>query len=80
MRKYPAYKDSGLAWLGDIPAHWQTLKGKRLFKRMSRLVRDDDDIVTAFRDGTVTLRRNRRTEGFTNSLKEIGYQGIRKVI
>ena len=25
----------------------------------------------------VTLRSNRRTEGFTNALKEIGYQGIR---
>lgn len=34
--------------------------------------------VTCFRDGTVTLRKNRRTTGFTESLKEIGYQGIRK--
>lgn len=25
-----------------------------------------------------TLRSNRRTEGFTTALKEIGYQGIRK--
>src|SRR5690606_28787091 len=31
-----------------------------------------------FRDGHVTLRSNRRTEGFTNALKEYGYQGIRK--
>ena len=34
--------------------------------------------MTCFRDGQVTLRKNRRTEGFTNSLKEIGYQGVRK--
>ena len=27
--------------------------------------------------GVVTLRKNRRTEGFTESLQEIGYQGIR---
>ncbi len=78
MKKYPKYKNSGSVWLDDIPAHWQILKGKRLFKRMNRPVRDEDDIITAFRDGTVTLRSNRRTEGFTNSLKEIGYQGIRK--
>mgnify|MGYP006188286709 CR=1 FL=1 len=31
----------------------------------------DDDIVTCFRDGQVTLRKNRRTEGFTNALKEL---------
>lgn len=34
--------------------------------------------MTAFRDGQVTLRENRRTDGFTNAIQEIGYQGIRK--
>lgn len=33
--------------------------------------------VTAFRDGRVTLRSNRRTDGFTESVKDIGYQGVR---
>ena len=46
--------------------------------KMDRPVRDADEVVTCFRDGTVTLRKKRRTEGFTESLKEIGYQGIRK--
>ena len=41
-------------------------------------MRTEDDIVTCFRDGAVTLRKNRRTTGFTNALKEIGYQGVRK--
>ena len=22
-RPYPAYKDSGVEWLGEIPAHWE---------------------------------------------------------
>ena len=44
---------------------------------MKRPVRDTDEVVTCFRDGVVTLRKNRRTEGFTESLQEIGYQGIR---
>ncbi len=34
--------------------------------------------MTAFRDGAVTLRANRRMTGFTEALQEIGYQGIRK--
>jgi type I restriction enzyme S subunit len=78
MKRYPKYKDSGIDWLGEIPEHWEKLKGKYLFKRMNRPVREYDEVVTAFRDGTVTLRSNRRLEGFTNSLKEIGYQGVRK--
>ena len=45
---------------------------------MQRSTSDVDEVVTCFRDGTVTLRKNRRITGFTESLKEIGYQGIRK--
>lgn len=45
---------------------------------MQRPVRPDDGVVTCFRDGAVTLRKNRRTTGFTEALQEIGYQGIRK--
>lgn len=78
FQKYPAYRDSGEIWLKNIPAHWEMRKGKFLFKKEERPVRDCDDIVTCFRDGQVTLRTNRRTEGFTNALKEHGYQGIRK--
>ena len=74
---YPTYSPAGLNWLPEIPAHWRTERGKWLFKKMKRPVRGTDEVVTCFRDGVVTLRRNRRTEGFTESLQEIGYQGIR---
>ena len=39
-------------------------------------VREDDGVITCFRDGEVTLRSKRREEGFTVSFQEIGYQGI----
>lgn len=75
---YSQYKSSGIDWLGEVPTHWRAIKMKFLFQRQQRTVRDEDEIVTAFRDGEVTLRNKRRTEGFTNSVKEIGYQGVRK--
>ena len=78
MQPYPAYGDSGVEWLGKVPEHWRTVRAKRLFRKMDRPVRPDDEVVTCFRDGTVTLRRNRRELGFTESLKEIGYQGVRR--
>lgn len=74
---YPEYKDSGLTWLGKMPIHWRLRKSKYLFKRMQRDLRPQDGVVTAFRDGQVTLRSKRRTDGFTQSVKEIGYQGVR---
>lgn len=76
--KYDSYKDSGVDWLGNIPESWDTEKGKWLFTKMDRPIRENDGIVTCFRDGEVTLRSNRRSEGFTNALKEHGYQGIRE--
>ena len=74
---YRAYKPSGVPWLGDVPEHWDLRRGGWLFHKMDRPVRNADEVITCFRDGTVTLRKNRRMEGFTESLKEIGYQGVR---
>ena len=28
--RYPAYKDSGVEWLGDVPEHWEVKPAKRL--------------------------------------------------
>lgn len=78
MATYESYKDSGVKWLGQIPSHWEVKRAKTIFVRHKRPVRKEDEIVTCFRDGQVTLRKNRRIEGFTNAAKEFGYQGIRK--
>jgi len=78
FEKYDAYKDSGIQWIGRIPEHWEIEKAKWIFLKADRPIRPNDGIVTCFRDGEVTLRSNRRTDGFTNALKEHGYQGIRK--
>jgi len=78
LRPYSDYKPTGVRWLENVPAHWKTLRGGRLFQKMGRPIRDSDEVITCFRDGVVTLRKNRRTEGFTESLMEIGYQGIRR--
>ncbi len=69
-------KDSGIEWIGEIPKHWEVVKGKYILNLLKRLVRDTDEVITCFRDGEVTLRSNRREDGFTFSDKEIGYQGI----
>lgn len=69
-------KDSGIQWVGDMPAHWDVIRGKYILRYMQKPVREDDGVITCFRDGEVTLRSNRREDGFTMSDKEIGYQGI----
>ena len=69
-------KDSGVKWIGSMPSHWECTKGKYILRYLQKPVKDKDGVITCFRDGEVTLRSNRREDGFTMSDKEIGYQGI----
>ncbi len=78
LKPYAEYKESGLPWVGDVPQHWAAERAKWLFTKMDRPVREQDEVVTCFRDGKVTLRRNRRLRGFTEATVYSGYQGIRK--
>lgn len=72
------YKDSGIPWMPSIPDTWEVQRGKNILVLNKRPVRESDEVVTCFRDGEVILRSERRTDGFTMSDKEIGYQGINK--
>lgn len=70
-------KVTGISWLGEIPENWDLKRAKTMFEKANRPVEDYHETITCFRDGEVTLRKNRRTTGFTESFKEIGYQGIK---
>jgi type I restriction enzyme S subunit len=34
LKPYPEYKDSGLPWLGQIPAHWELSRAKYVFREV----------------------------------------------
>ena len=67
-----------MQWLKEIPSHWDEKRAKYIYQKQNRIPEENDDVITCFRDGEVTLRKNRRITGFTESFKEIGYQGIKK--
>ncbi|MES9994005.1 MAG: hypothetical protein ABW098_18805 [Candidatus Thiodiazotropha sp.] len=70
--------DAKLPWLSRIPHGWQVKRAKYLFKNVNRPPLEADEIVTVFRDGEVTLRKNRRETGYTFADKEVGYQHIQQ--
>jgi type I restriction enzyme S subunit len=47
LKPYPAYKDSGVAWLGKVPEHWEV----RRLKRIARLNPSKSEVPLALRDG-----------------------------
>ncbi len=44
---YSAYRESGVAWLGKIPSHWEVWRSKRLFALRNERARVDDEQLTA---------------------------------
>ena len=57
LPQYETYKDSGIEWLGKIPAHWQTKKVKFLFKIgrgrvISQQELDDNEIYPVYSSQT----------------------------
>lgn len=67
-----------LPWTAELPSSWNIVPARAMLKSVRREPRSMDMTVTAFRDGQVTLRSNRRIDGFTESVKDIGYQGVRQ--
>ena len=45
---YPAYKPSGVEWLGNVPAHWETAKIKRLARPGYKTFVDGDWIESPY--------------------------------
>ncbi|MGW3492627.1 restriction endonuclease subunit S [Streptomyces sp. NPDC001020] len=59
------------------PSDWRETTVRRVLRLLNRPARSGMGVVTAYRDGTVTLRSNRREDGYTFSDTENGYQEIR---
>lgn len=44
--RYPEYKDSGVEWLGAIPAHWECVRIATLFREVNESGNDDLPILS----------------------------------
>ena len=36
LKPYPAMKDSGVPWLGEVPAHWECAESGNSLRRRNR--------------------------------------------
>lgn len=56
MPKYETYKDSGIEWLGEIPAHWKAIKMKYLFRDVSIKNKPNETLLSVTQDKGVVPR------------------------
>ena len=48
MKRYPAYKDSALAFVGDIPKHWEIKRAKYFFREVDERSDTGDEELSLF--------------------------------
>lgn len=46
LKPYPEYKDSGVPWLGQIPAHWECLPHRAIFLEVKDQGRIDEPLLS----------------------------------
>ncbi len=46
LKPYPAYKDSGVPWLGDVPEHWDVLPNRALFTEVEERGHPDEQMLS----------------------------------
>ena len=56
LKPYPAMKDSGVPWLGDVPAHWEVRKLRHTLRVMAARNRSDLPLLSVVREKGVVLR------------------------
>ena len=59
LKPYPAMKDSGVEWLGEVPAHWEVKRGKNIFNCIDvRSKTGEEELLTVSSSRGIVPRRS----------------------
>lgn len=76
MKRYNAYKDSGVKWIGEIPSHWKTTKLKHIIVKLYREKRPNSELLVCSNKGKV-IKKGDSKIGLVADNDDI-YQGVCK--
>ncbi|MFV0555347.1 MAG: restriction endonuclease subunit S [Mangrovibacterium sp.] len=81
FEKYPAYKDSGVDWIGEIPEGWKVKRAKYIFKEINdRSFDGSEDLLSVSQYTGVTKKSDKLADGdlLTTASTLEGYKIVRK--
>ena len=74
-RPYPAYKDSGVEWLGKIPTNWEVTENRWLFRESdSRSEYGEEELLTVSHISGVTRRADKPNVTMMEATSHEGYK------
>ena len=63
LKPYPAYKDSDVPWLGEVPEHWVVKRNKLFMREVNQRSEDgSEELLTVSQYTGVTRRRERLSD------------------
>lgn len=63
LPRHPQYKDSGVAWLGKVPSHWQVHRLKNLFEIRKRVVGEEGHQVLSITQRGIKVKDIESNDG-----------------
>ncbi|SDX94500.1 type I restriction enzyme, S subunit [Acetomicrobium thermoterrenum DSM 13490] len=66
LKPYPAYKESGMPWLGQVPEHWEVLPGRAVFREINDRGHPDEQMLSV----TITRGVLRQADLLADSSKK----------
>lgn len=80
MRRYKAYKDSGVKWIGEIPSHWEMGRLRNYLRLVSIKGHGDKTLLSVTRELGVIVRNKESKEENHNYIPEDlnGYKLVKK--
>jgi len=65
LKPYPAMKDSGVPWLGEVPKHWKIKRAKFFLREVDeRSISGGEELLSVSHKTGVTPRREKNVTMF----------------
>lgn len=74
LKPYPEYRDSGLPWLGEIPAHWEEKRLKLLFNEIDDRSDTGQETLLSMRQQRGLVPHNEVSDKEIKSGELVGYK------
>lgn len=76
IQKYPAYKSSGVKWLGEIPEHWEAVSLGSIMELKSDKNHPDYEVLSVYREYGVIKKDSRDDNHNATSLDTSNYKAV----
>ena len=74
LKPYPEYKESGLQWLGRVPAHWEVERAKSIFQSIDLRSKTGNEELLTVSSARGVVPRNTATVTMFKAESYLGYK------